>query len=94
MFICRVIGSVVSDHKHPSYARRKLLLVRKTDTRGELIKGTMVVVDAVNSGVGDWVIVASGGGSAQVVLGLGEVPVREVIVGIIDRVDIGVTGRR
>jgi microcompartment protein CcmK/EutM len=89
MFICRVIGSVVSDHKHASYERRKLLLVRKTDTCGELIKGTMVVVDAVNSGVGDWVLVASGGGSAQVVLGLGEVPVREVIVGIIDRVDIG-----
>lgn len=89
MFLCRVIGSVVSDHKHSSYERRKLLLVRKTDTRGELTKGTMVVVDAVNAGVGDWVLVASGGGSAQVVLGLGEVPVREVIVGIVDRVDVG-----
>lgn len=88
MFLCRVVGSVVSDHKHPAYERKKLLLVRKTNTRGELIRGTMVVVDAVNAGVGDWVVVASGGGSAQVVLGLGDVPVREVIVGIIDRVDI------
>ena len=94
MFLCRVIGNVVSDHKHHSYEQRKLLLVRKTDTRGALISGTMVVVDAVNSGVGDWVLVASGGGSAQVVLGLGEVPVREVIVGIIDRVDIGVAAKR
>jgi microcompartment protein CcmK/EutM len=92
MFLCRVIGSVVSDSKHPSYEGRKLLLVRKTDTAGALIEGTMVVVDSVQAGVGDWVLVASGGGSAQVVLGLGEVPVREVIVGIIDRVDLGMAG--
>ena len=87
MFLCRVIGSVVSATKHPSYGGRNLLLVRKTDTKGELKKGTMVAVDAVEAGVGDWVLVASGGGSAQVVLGLGMVPLREVVVGIVDSVD-------
>lgn len=92
MFLCRVIGSVVSATKHPSYQSRKLLLVRKTDTRGELIRGTMVAVDAVDAGVGDWVLVASGGGSAQVVLDLGRVPIREVVLGIVDHVDIGRPG--
>jgi len=89
MFLCRVIGSVVSATKHPSYQGRKLLLVRRTDHRGELREGTMVAVDAVEAGVGDWVLVASGGGAAQVVLDLGRVPVREVVLGIVDRVDTG-----
>lgn len=86
MFLCRVIGSVVSATKHPSYDGKTLLLVRKTDTKGELSKGTMVAVDAADAGVGDWVLVASGGGSAQVVLQLGRVPIREVVVGIVDSV--------
>jgi len=87
LFLCRVIGSVVAVTKHPSYERRKLLLVRKTDVNGKLKRGTMVAVDAVDAGIGDWVLVASGGGSAQVVLELGTVPIREVVLGIVDSVD-------
>ena len=92
MFLCRVIGSVVSATKHPSYDGKTLLVVRKTDTKGELSKGTMVAVDAADAGVGDWVLVASGGGSAQVVLQLGRVPIREVVVGIVDSVVEGTRG--
>jgi len=92
MFLCRVIGSVVSATKHPSYEGKKLLLVRRTDPNGALRKGTMVAVDAVDAGVGDWVLVASGGGSAQVVLELGRVPVREVVLGIVDQVDMSAPG--
>lgn len=89
MFLCKVVGSVVSTYKHPSYKNAKLVLVRPTDARGNLIEGTMVAVDAVNCGIGDWVLVISGGGSSFLVLGLDwEVPVREVVGGIIDRVEL------
>lgn len=89
MFLCRVVGSVVSTYKHDSYANCKLVLVRPTDAEGNLKDGTMVAVDAVNSGIGDWVLVISGGGSSSLVLGLGwEVPVREVVAGIVDGVQV------
>lgn len=87
MFMCRVIGSIVSETKHPSYEGQTLLVVRKTDKQGTLVKGTMVAVDAVQAGIGDWVLVVSGGGASVDVLKLGLVPVREVVIGIIDRVD-------
>ena len=90
MFICRVIGSVVSTIKHDCYNRRKLLLVKPTDLRGRLAtSGTMVAVDATRAGVGDWVLVVSGGGAGSEVLGYeNDAPVREVVVGIIDRIDL------
>ncbi len=90
MFICRVVGSVVSLAKHPAYEGYKLLIVRRTSPEGKLMSGTMVAVDAVDAGVGDWVLVTSGGGSAEDVLGFTElVPIREVVSGVIDRVKIG-----
>jgi len=90
MFMCRVVGSVVSLAKHPAYEGYKLLIVRRTDSEGELIAGTLVAVDAVDAGVGDWVLVTCGGGSAEDVLGFTElVPIREVVSGVIDCVKTG-----
>lgn len=49
----------------------------------------MVVVDAVGSGPGDWVLVASEGKAVSELLGFESIgPVREIIVGIVDRVDL------
>ena len=92
MFLCRVVGSIVSETKHPSYEGQTLLVVRKTDTQGELVQGTMVAVDAVRAGTGDWVLVVCGGGANQDVLELGMVPVREVVVGIVDSVETEIPG--
>jgi ethanolamine utilization protein EutN len=89
VFLCRVVGTVVSTYKHDSYTNCKLVLVRPTDSEGNLREGTMVAVDAVNSGIGDWVLLISGGGSSELILDLGwEVPVREVVAGIIDQVEM------
>lgn len=89
MIIAKVIGSVVSTIKHPLYEGRKVLLCRPTSVDGEPQKGTIVAIDAVDAGVGDWVLVAAGGGAASDVLGLErKVPVRSVIVGIIDEVEM------
>lgn len=88
MFICRVVGSVVSNAKHPCYRKYPLLIVRPTDTDGNLKeKGTMVAVDAIGAGVGDWVLVVSGGGASFDILDIEcGVPLREVVVGVIDRI--------
>ena len=49
----------------------------------------MVAVDAAEAGIGDWVLVVSGGGASFDVLGFDAgVPLREVVVGIIDRIEM------
>lgn len=90
MFLGKVIGSVVSATRHPSYRGTRLMLVRPTDTVGELdLKGTMVAVDAVGAGVGDWVLVASEGLACSEILCLPvRIPIREIIVALVDRVDL------
>ncbi len=90
MFLGRVIGSVVSGARHPSYHGTRLMIVRPTDTSGDpLPSGTMVAVDAVGSGVGDWVLVASEGLACSEILCLPvRIPIREIIVALVDRVDV------
>lgn len=89
MFLGRVVGSVVSTVRHPTYARQKLMLVRLTDPSEKPIGTTMLVVDAAGAGVGDRVLVASEGLGASEILGFDRpIPIREFIVGIVDRVDM------
>lgn len=88
MYLGKVIGRVVSTAKHPSYRDQKLMIVRLTTPQGESTGKSMLAIDSVESGVGDWVLVASDGLGVADVLGFeGLVPIREIIVGIIDRVD-------
>ena len=93
MFVGRVIGEVVSTIKHASLRGRKLLVVEKTDTTGRVLGESQLAVDSVDAGVGDLVLVVDEGGSAAIVTGLPNPPIRTVIVGVIDRIDIEVEGR-
>ncbi len=89
MFLGRVVGSIVSSAKHPSYARQKLMIVRLTTPEGELTRRMMVAVDAVGSGSGDWVLISSDGQGVADILGSDTLlPIREIIVGIVDRVNV------
>ncbi len=89
MFICKVVGTIVSSAKHPSYEGYRLLLVRPTSPAGTLLPGTMVAIDAAQAGPGDWVLMVAGGGAAFDILGHKElVPIREVVVSVIDAVEM------
>jgi len=89
VFIGKVIGSIVSTIKHPVYDDRKVMLVRLTTPEGKPKPFTIVAVDSVHAGIGDRVLVASGGGAAADILGLGRrVPLRSVIIGVIDSVEM------
>jgi microcompartment protein CcmK/EutM len=79
----------VSTAKHPVYQGRKILLTRLANTDGTLKTGTIVAVDAAQAGVGDLVLVAAGGGAASDILGFDHpVPIRSVVVAVIDTVDV------
>jgi microcompartment protein CcmK/EutM len=90
MILAKVIGSVVSTKKHPAYTGKNVFLVKPINPDGTPKSGTLVAVDTIGSGEGDIVLVASEGRAAQEVLGFSKrQPLRSVILGIVDRIDIG-----
>lgn len=88
MLLAKVLGSVVSTIKHPSYAGRKLMVVQPVQPSGAPEGGSMLAVDTVGAGAGETVLVLREGRAAGDILGLREPPIRSLIVGIVDRVDM------
>jgi ethanolamine utilization protein EutN len=88
MFTARVLGEVVSTVKHESLRGKKLLVVDRIGTDGASLGESLLAIDSVDAGVGDTVLVVDEGGSAAIVTGLSNPPIRTVIVGVIDRIDI------
>jgi ethanolamine utilization protein EutN len=88
MQIGRVCGTVVSTLKHPALHGHRLLLVQPHDPYGAPIGETTLALDVVDAGVGDWVVLVDEGSSASLVLGTPRGPVRSVIVGVLDAVQV------
>lgn len=74
--------------KHPAFAGRTLFVVQPLDERGGDAGGSFVAVDHAQAGVGDEVVVLTEGGGVRQILAAGDlVPIRSIIVGIVDRVE-------
>ena len=90
MRLCRVLGDVVATVKHPHYQGRKLMVVQPIDEAGADRGTSFLAVDQVQAGPGDRVLVMSEGNGVRQLLALGqEVPIRSLIVGVVDAVDVG-----
>jgi microcompartment protein CcmK/EutM len=83
----RVAGTVVSTINHPFFDGKRLLLCRLLDSAGEPA-GYTIAVDRVDAGVGDPVLIIDEGNSARQLFGLDTGPIRAVVVGIVDDVDL------
>ena len=88
MKICRVIGPVVSTVKHPTYHGTKLLAVQPLNENGEEVGNSYLAVDRVQAGAGDTVLVMSEGNGVRQLFKMELLPIRSVIVGIIDEIDL------
>ncbi len=89
MKIGRVAGTVVSTICSPAYERQRLLLC---DLLGEDLRPTgeyTIAVDSVYAGAGETVLIIDEGNSARQVTGIPEAPIRAVIVGVVDAVELG-----
>lgn len=74
--------------KHPAYAGKALFVVQPVDERGTDTGASFVAVDTVQAGVGDKVIVLTEGNGVRQILKQGDiVPIRSVIVGIVDALE-------
>jgi microcompartment protein CcmK/EutM len=74
--------------KHPAYAGRPLFVVQPIDETGKDTGHSFVAIDNVQAGVGDKVIVLTEGNGVRQILQMGDVvPIRSMIVGIVDHVE-------
>jgi len=92
MKVCRVVGTVVATAKHPALAGLTTLVCQPVDQDGQDAGDAFIAVDHAQAGVGDWVLVNQEGGGARLVFDLPlteKLPIRSVVVGIVDRVDVG-----
>jgi ethanolamine utilization protein EutN len=93
MFLARVEGSVIATKKDPNMSGRKLLLLRpqlvdeKDPTKFRPGHNTIVAVDNLGAGLGEWVLFCQGS-SARLAPGMKEAPVDAVVIGIVDAVDV------
>ena len=90
MYIGKVSGTVVATIKDHRFHGRKLLLVDRLDLQGTPTGAYDICVDVAQAGVGDTVLVLDEGNGARQVLNEKVAPIRAVIVGIVDDVELAV----
>jgi microcompartment protein CcmK/EutM len=88
MFIARVVGDVVSTHRHEDLAGKKLLLLRRLGLDGTEEGSEIIALDVIGVGAGERVLVVQEGGSARALFKTTSLPVQAVIVGVVDRIDL------
>ncbi len=88
MKLCRVLGPVVATIKHPTYHGQKLLIVQPIDEHGGDTGRSFFAVDRVQSGPNDIVLIMQEGNGVRQLFGINELPIRSIIVGHVDDVDV------
>ncbi len=88
MLICRVIGEIVSTHKHSSHEASKALLVQPLNLDGTPRGDALVALDAVGAGAGELVLAVTDGFAAMTAVGRPNSPIDVGVLGIIDAIDL------
>ena len=88
MKLCKVQGNVVSTVKHPTYRGHKLMIVQPMDEQGQDAGSSFLAVDLVQAGPGDTVLVMQEGNGVRQILKEQKLPIRSVIIGIVDEVSL------
>ena len=87
MNLAKVLGRVVATRKEVSLDGLKLLMLGVAGPDGKLSGGSVVAVDAVGAGEGEYVLYASGSSARQTAV-TDKRPVDAVIMAIVDSWDI------
>jgi microcompartment protein CcmK/EutM len=86
--IGRVAGTVVATICSPVFEGRRLLMVDLLDLEGNETGNDVIAVDSVGAGAGETVLVLDEGNGARQVLEAPNAPVRAVVVGVIDEIEM------
>jgi bacterial microcompartment shell vertex protein len=88
MILARVIGNVVSTQKDHRYEGGRIMVVRPINPDGSDAGDELLALDAVDSGVGDMVVVVREGWSASTTsTGSPGAAIDSAIVGVVDSVE-------
>lgn len=88
MILARVVGNVVSTQKDPRYEGGRIMVVRPVNPDGSDAGEELLALDAVDSGVGDTVVVVREGWSASTSsTGSPGAAIDSAIIGVVDEVD-------
>lgn len=88
MFLGKVVGTLVATQKEASLEGLKFLLVRRLTVDNEEENGYVVAADAMGTGVGEVVMVATGSSARQTRL-TDKRPCDAVIMAIVDTWEVG-----
>ena len=88
MILGRIIGSVVSIIHHPVVEGRKLLVAERLDPSRHPTGGYIIAIDAIGAGQGETVLILDGGTGARQIIDDDTAPVRSIVVGIVDAVEL------
>jgi len=88
MFLAKVKNSVVATIKHSTYVGRKVFVVQPISPDGLERGAQWVAVDYVGAGIGDTVVCGSSPGAARKLFGIDRIPIRTLILAIVDRIDL------
>ena len=88
MILGRITGSVVSTIHHPIVEGKKLLLAERLDASGRPTGGYVIAMDAIGAGFGEIVLILDEGNGARQILDDPDAPVRSIVVGIVDSVEL------
>ena len=89
MVLCQVLGSVTSTVKHAAFESRKLMIVQPVNGDRQPLGNSFLAVDHTSSaGPGDTVLVMREGGGVRQILKDSKLPIRSLIVGVVDDVQL------
>lgn len=89
MILGRISGNVVSTIHHAIVDGRKLLLAERLDQQGKPTGDYIIALDGIGAGRGETVLILDEGSGARQILDDASAPVRSIVVGIVDEVDLG-----
>ena len=88
MVLAKVVGTVVSTRKEETMEGLKFLVLQQVDLEGKSTGGFVVAADAVDAGVGEMVLYASGS-SARQTIKTDKRPCDAVVMAIVDNWEVG-----
>ena len=88
MILGRITGSVVSTIHHPIVDGHKLLVAERLDQNGRPTGAYVIAFDAIGAGQGETVLILDEGNGARQILDDSEAPVRSIVVGIVDAIEL------
>jgi microcompartment protein CcmK/EutM len=87
MILAKVAGTVVSTQKVEKMTGMRFLVLQQVDLDGKPTGGSVIAADAVNAGIGEYVLYATGSSARQTEI-TEKMPCDAVVMAIVDNWEV------